>query len=195
VEKKISKIGSSYQNNKGGKTMRIIKAFTILAVMGIFSVMLLIITTPLVYGSGGAGEPGELCGYAPEEYTCGYLQPKYTGTIAGRWEEGNIYIYTPCPLYQLGKSAIGDSDCCFKCYIYIPDDGSFYIASETLPSKAKDLKGLCDYSTVWQFVGFCGGVTDVYEIVQASNLKMVSDNEFTFHAVIRPVYCEIKQQP
>jgi len=173
--------------------MRIIKAFTSLAVIGILAVLFLTVISPLVYAtSGGSGEPGEQCGKAPEEYTCGYLQPKYIGTIAGRWEDGNIYIYTPCPLYQAGKSEVGDSDCCFKCYIYIPDNGSFYIGGATLPSKAKDLKGLCDYSTIWQFVGFCyDGVTDLYEIVEARNLK-VSGNTFTFHAVIRPVYCDPK---
>ena len=166
--------------------MRIIKAFTSLVAIGIFSVMFLTVTTPLVYASsGGSGEPGDLC-EVPSGYVCEYVEPKYTGTIAGYLEGGNIYIYTPCPLYQVGKT-----DRCFKCYIYIPDYNPFIRASDKLPSKAKDLKGFCALGLEdYNYVGFldqCGG-WGYYELVEVHDLK-VSGNTFTFHGVIRPVNC------
>ncbi len=162
--------------------MRILKAFASLAVMGVFAVMVLIVTAPLVYAGGSSGEPGGDCPN-PLLIEFQYVDPPYIGDITAKWIEGIVWINGL--VQQEGNRG------CFGSIS--PNDPAFFgsMSLEAFQNlKAVDnkegavsIKGECLIG--WNPIFNCGEI-GYFEIVSIGNLNYSADQKsFTAKVTIK----------
>jgi hypothetical protein len=177
VDKEILKLFLIYLYNKGGKTMRILKAFTSLAVMGVFAVMVLIVTAPLVYATGSAGEPGSDCPN-PLLIEFQYVDPPYIGDITAEWILGDVWI-SGLVEQEGNRGCFGNANRAFF--------GSMSLEAfqnlKAVDNKegAVSIKGTCLIG--WNPFFNCGEI-GYFEIVSIGNLNYSADQK-SFTAKVR----------
>ena len=161
--------------------MRILKAFTSLAVMGVFAVMVLIVTAPLVYAGGSSGEPGGGCPN-PLLINFQYVDPPYIGDITAEWIEGLGDVLITGLVEQEGhRECFGNANRAYS--------GSMSLEAfqnlKAVDNKegAFSIKGTCLIG--WNPIFTCGEI-GYFEIVSIGNIKYSADQKsFTAKVTIK----------